>query len=350
MQRAVLSARIGQTPREYSRGVLRCAARCHNGNVPSYKPRVVALFLTFAVLLFLWLAPLQLFFAALLAALHRPQLLAVLLPNTPVARALFLNTVTMAIGTSVLAVIFGAPCGIAMARGPKALRGVFTVLCALPLALPPLLFATVWLALTHLASPRMQASLAAVHTTTIPPVLMAAPLLALCFYPVVAFAVRAALLSISPDAENAARLHGGSFSVWRRVLWPLLMPAVWGAAGLVAALAMWEMPAPDLLDARTYAVQIYMSLNDADGLDISGKAVKIGAAIAAADCSRRAGAVAGIARAQLLRRRAISGKNRRRASTRKFRCQKKASRAKEKSRRFSHFQWCSRRRWQSSPD
>ena len=253
---------------------MRLAARCHTFDVPSYKPRVIALFLTFLVLLFLWLAPLQLFFAALLAALHRPQLLDVLLPNTPVARALFWNTVTMAIGTSVLAVIFGAPCGIAMARGPKMLRGVFTVLCALPLALPPLLFATVWLAITRLASPRMQASLAASSTTTIPPVLVAAPLLALCFYPIVAFAVRAALLSIAPDAENAARLHGGSFSVWRRVLWPLLMPAVWGAAGLVAALAMWEMPAPDLLDARTYAVQIYMSLNDADGLDLSGKAVK----------------------------------------------------------------------------
>ena len=51
-----------------------------------------------------------------------------------------------------------------------------------------------------------------------------------------------------------------------------MAPALWGAAGIVAALSMWEMGAPDLLDARTYTVQIYRNLDAPDNLDQQGKA------------------------------------------------------------------------------
>jgi iron(III) transport system permease protein len=106
------------------------------------------------------------------------------------------------------------------------------------------------------------------------PILIAAPILALSFFPVVAFAVFAALRAVPSDAEDAARLWDNSGGTWRRVLGPLLWPALAGGAGIVAALAMWEMGAPDLLDARTYSVQIYRDLNAPDNLDPQGKAVK----------------------------------------------------------------------------
>jgi ABC-type Fe3+ transport system permease subunit len=63
--------------------------------------------------------------------------------------------------------------------------------------------------------------------------------------------------------------------MWQRILVPLLWPAMAGAMGLVCALSMWEMGAPDLLDARTYSVEIYRQLNAGDNLDVAGKYTKV---------------------------------------------------------------------------
>jgi ABC-type Fe3+ transport system permease subunit len=98
---------------------------------------------------------------------------------------------------------------------------------------------------------------------------------ALCFFPIVALWLRAALMGISPDVEDAARSLGSEWQMWQRVLVPLLWPAMAGAMGLVCALSMWEMGAPDLLDARTYSVEIYRQLNAGDNLDVAGKYTKV---------------------------------------------------------------------------
>jgi iron(III) transport system permease protein len=118
------------------------------------------------------------------------------------------------------------------------------------------------------------ASLAASQPSPYSPVAVSAFLLALCFFPIVAWPLRAALLSLSPDWEDAARLFGSPWESIRRVLAPLLWPVLAGSAGIVALLAMWEMGAPDLIDARTYSVEIYRNLNAPDELDPQGKAVK----------------------------------------------------------------------------
>ena len=103
--------------------------------------------------------------------------------------------------------------------------------------------------------------------------MLASLLLALCFFPIVALSTRAALLHISPDIEDAARLMGGARNTWFRALVPLLWPTIAASAGIVMALAMWEMGAPDLLDARTYSVEIYRNLSAGDGLNASEKNV-----------------------------------------------------------------------------
>jgi len=251
--------------------------------VPLHRPRrfplngslLLSFTLTAAVIAFLWLPPLWLYGTALWDVLRlQPARWSETLPLRPVQQRLFINTLTLAFLTAGLAVTFGLPTALWLARGHRFWRLPGLFLCALPLALPPTLGATAWLEITRTPPARSLASLAADRPAPLAPIAIAAFVLALCFFPIVVFAVYAALHAIPAQVEEAARLYDSEWGVWRRVTWPLLAPAVYGAAGIVMALAMWEMGAPDLLDARTYSVQIYRDLNAPDDLDPQGKAVK----------------------------------------------------------------------------
>jgi ABC-type Fe3+ transport system permease subunit len=247
--------------------------------VPHFRSRLLfwpGSLLTIFFILFLWLPAVELYGTTLLRVVwHQPGRLLEALPLQPLQRFLFLNTLGLCVLTAGLAVTFGVPVGAASARGPQNRRNVFTVLSVLPLALPPMLAASAWLEITRTPPARSMASLAATTASPLPPVPVASLVLALCFFPVVALWVRAALMNISPATEEAALSLGGPWQMWRRVLFPLLWPAIAGAAGIVCALTMWEMGAPDLLDARTYSVEIYRQLNAGDNLDVAGKYSKV---------------------------------------------------------------------------
>jgi iron(III) transport system permease protein len=210
------------------------------------------------VLAFLWLPALQIYGGTLWqVTLRQPARWAEALPLQRLPRHLFINTAALSILTALLAIVCGLPVGLALARGPRWFRLPGFILCALPLAIPPMLGATAYLVLSGTPPARSLASLAATQPLTLNPILVTAPILALCFFPVVAFPVFAARRMLPSEYAEAARLSGTAWQTWRFVLWPLLSPVVLGAAGVVAALAMWEMSAPDLIDVRTYSVQIY---------------------------------------------------------------------------------------------
>lgn len=216
-----------------------------------------------ALLAFLWLPFLQTYGGVLRdIALREPARLLEALPLSRLPRTLFLNTTILSTLTAALAVAFGIPTGLFLASASPAgrfrvLAVLAFLLCVVPLAIPPTLGATAYLEITRTPPARSLASLAADQPLAFNSIFVAAPVLALCFFPVVAFPVFAARRAISHEMEEAALLFGNEWSAWRGVLWPLLAPAVYGAAGIVAALAMWEMGAPDLIDVRTYSVQIY---------------------------------------------------------------------------------------------
>ncbi len=121
--------------------------------------------------------------------------------------------------------------------------------------------ATVWLEITRTPPARSLASLAANKPLPVDGVFIAAPVLALCFFPIAAFAIAFALHSLPPFSEDAAHLFGDKIQALRRFYWPLLRPAIYGSMGVCGALALWEMGACDLLDARTYSVEIYRAFN-----------------------------------------------------------------------------------------
>jgi iron(III) transport system permease protein len=231
--------------------------------------------LTIFVVAFLWLPALTLYGGALWhVVVSDPKRVLETLPIEPLQRALFRNTLSLCFLTAIGATIFGAIVGICAARGTNFWRNFFTIFSALPLALPPMLMASAWLEWTRTPPARSMASLAASQPSPYSPVAVSALILALCFFPVVAWPLRAALLNLAPEWEDAARLFGSPFEVAKRVLAPLLWPVLAASAGVVALLSMWEMGAPDLIDARTYSVEIYRNLNAPDELDPQGKAVK----------------------------------------------------------------------------
>ena len=206
-------------------------------------------------------------------AAHPTQLVAAL-PVRGAARAMFGNTLQLVALTLFFAAIFGIICGAALSELSARWRGVLQVLVALPLALPPTLLATAFLEWSRLPPLRSLASLGATHAMSVPPVLVAALVLAACFFPAIALPIGAARRSIPRDLDEAALLFGSPAQRGVQVLAPLIRPAFLSGCGIVAALAMWEMGAPDLLDVRSYSVQIYRDLSAADALDPNGKAVR----------------------------------------------------------------------------
>jgi len=218
---------------------------------------------TALVVAFLWLPFLLTYGAVLLQIVqHEPQRLLEALPLERMPRTLFLNTAMLSALTALVSVAFGLPVGLFLARQTRGAKlrpwgALALILCAMPLAIPPTLGATAYLEITRTPPARSMASLAAYHPISFNSIFVAAPVLALCFFPVIAFPVFAARRAVPRELEEAALLYGNEWSVWRHVLWPLLRPAVLGAAGIVGALTMWEMGAPDLIDVRTYSVQIY---------------------------------------------------------------------------------------------
>jgi iron(III) transport system permease protein len=212
---------------------------------------------TIGVLAFLWL-PITRLYAN--SEVLNPQRISAAF-FSPLSRTLLFNTLSLCFGAAALAILLGVPVAVAAARGPHKFRAAILTLCALPIALPPTLMASAYLAYSRTPPATSLAALAADHALSINANFIAIPVLALCFFPLVSFAVWAALQHFPRDWEDAAQLYGTPFSSVTRVLLPLLAPAITGAAGLVAALAMWEMGAPDLLDARTYSVQIYRAFS-----------------------------------------------------------------------------------------
>ncbi len=230
-----------------------------------------SLLLTTIVALFLWLPPLQLFAPTLAFAFKNPAQLFAVSPYGETARGLFSNTVELGIATVFFALVFGFSVGIVCARGGKFARHATTLLCALPLAIPPVVLATTWLDITRTPPARSMAAVAATHSASFSPIILSSFVLAFSFFPIVAFAIRASLLSLPNEIEDAARGLGNARQTWFRVLLPSLWPSLLGALGSVFLLSMWEMGAPDLLDARTYSVEIYRDLAASDALSGSSK-------------------------------------------------------------------------------
>ena len=217
--------------------------------MPSRRPALAGLLFTLFILGFLWAPILSLHARSLVAWFQNPVAFSEI--GTSLAPRLWLKTLQLGLATTFFSAILGIPVGWLLARGAKKWRGFWTIWAAIPLGWPPVLAAAPFFSLGGDSNfPLFPTSVA----------------LAACYFPVVAFATRAAIWSVSREEEEAALQFAAPARIWLGILARRVFPLVFGALGLVLALACWEMPAPDLLGFPALSSEVYRALN-ASGAD-----------------------------------------------------------------------------------
>lgn len=205
--------------------------------------------LTLGVLAALWLPLLDLHGRALWALSQKPgdfrDVWTTFVPH------LWERSLLLALVTCAFAAILGVPCGWLFSRGPRMLRIPARVLAAVPLGLPPVISAAPFFSL---AGPNRN------------PLWLCAGVLALSFFPVVAFGVAAAIENLAPEEEEAALGFASPWKAWSGVLLSRIAPTLGGSLVVVAALCLWEMGAPALLSYSTLSSEVYRQL-DSGGVD-----------------------------------------------------------------------------------
>ena len=159
---------------------------------------------------------------------------------------LTVSTFILCVVTAIAATSLGVPLGFLVARGPRRARAFVAALCALPLGVPAVLAAAPFFSLGGANGWPLWACAGA---------------LALVYFPIVTFGTAAALWALPLEEEEAARALQGASGAWSGVLGRRVGPAVLAAAGVVAALCLWEMGAPDLLSYPSLSSEIYRQLN-----------------------------------------------------------------------------------------
>lgn len=180
---------------------------------------------------------------------------------------ILVRSVLLVVAVTAASVVLAVPLAWLTVRTDLPLRRVWAVLTVLPLVVPSYVGG-----LTVIAAlgPRgmLQQLIAGPLGIERLPVIYGFPgaLLVLSFlsYPYVLLSVRAALWNLDPALEEASRSLGyGSFATFRRVVLPLLRPAVTGGALLVALYTLSDFGAVSLLRYETFTWAIYLQYESA---------------------------------------------------------------------------------------
>jgi len=204
---------------------------------------------------------------------------------------LLLNTVTLAVSVTAASVLLGVPTAFLLARTRIPSRGLFTVLAALPLAIPSYLAAYGWLS----AAPAMQGFWASLLVLT------------LVSTPYVTLPVMAALRAGTTGLDDVARTLGRS--AWRAFwlgTWPQIRPATLAGGLLVCLYVLSEFGAVALFRYPVLTTAIQQAYGSsfnrnyaailATVLVLLAMLVVLAEQTARGRARRRFGAVTGIAR------------------------------------------------------
>jgi iron(III) transport system permease protein len=168
------------------------------------------------------------------------------LANPATGRAV-LGTLRLATGTTVLAVLLGAPLAWLTARSDLPGRGLWVPLLAVPYVIPPYVAAVAWI---NLANPHVGFLNALLGPGTLNVYSMTGLtwVMGSSLYPYVFLTVRGALANSDPALEDAARMSGaGTWRVFRDVSLPLVRPAILSSGGLVFVTTASAFGAPALI-------------------------------------------------------------------------------------------------------
>ena len=177
------------------------------------------------------------------------------------------RTITVAVSTVSLAVLvgigtiaIGVPLAWLTARTDLPARRLWSILTAVPLAIPSYVLGLGFIAAFG-SRGALQDVLAPFGVERLPSIggLFGATLvLVLASYPYVLLSTRAALLRTDPSTEEAARMLGdGRLAVFWRVSLPLLLPAIAAGALLAVLYALADFGAVSLLRFDSFSQAIY---------------------------------------------------------------------------------------------
>jgi iron(III) transport system permease protein len=160
----------------------------------------------------------------------------------PLVGQLLVNTVGLVLATTVVAAVIGVAAAWCVERTDLPGRGVWAVLAAAPLAIPPFITSFAWVSISN----DLQDFAGALLVVTC------------AYYPLVYLPVAAALRGLDPALEESARALGlGPARCFLRVVLPQLRPALLGGMLLVALNTLVEFGAFALLRFRTFTTQLY---------------------------------------------------------------------------------------------
>lgn len=218
----------------------------------------------FACVLVLCAAPLAAALLPLLRAPHEAAGDAVAMLGSARLWGLWGKTCGIAAGTALLAALLGAPLGFVLARGGLRAPRLFAVALSLPLVLPPHVLAVAWIDLLGLQG-LLNNSVARLGLAAHPfPLYTPAGVVliqGLAWYALPMWTVWHGVRYIDPALIDAARIVATPFHVLRRVMLPLVLPAVATGALLVFLLALVSFSIPSLLQVPVFTVEIFTSYN-----------------------------------------------------------------------------------------
>ncbi|WP_294642357.1 iron ABC transporter permease [uncultured Aureimonas sp.] len=152
----------------------------------------------------------------------------------------FWNTLAASLGATAIAVTLGAGLALLLACIPARRRALPTFLLLSPLLVPSQIMALAWIELTGLVLPQAGRILYSGPGVAL--------LLGIEAMPLVFLAVRAGLALVPGDLVDAARIAGVPRGrILRRIVLPLLVPAIAGSAALAFAACVGNFGIPALL-------------------------------------------------------------------------------------------------------
>ncbi|MGA8132745.1 MULTISPECIES: iron ABC transporter permease [Pseudomonas] len=160
----------------------------------------------------------------------------------PIVGELAVNTLLIVLAATFASALIGTAVAWFVERTYLPGRGVWAVLAAVPLAMPPFITSYAWVSLS-LSLQDFSGALLVVTTA---------------YFPLVYLPVSAALRGMDPALEETARSLGlGPWRCFFRVVLPQLKPALLGGVLLVALSVLSEFGAFALLRFRTFTTEIY---------------------------------------------------------------------------------------------
>jgi len=172
-------------------------------------------------------------------------------------RQLLMNTALLGIGTSLGATAVGAPLGFALARINLPWKTCLRLALALPALLPPYIMALAW---THLASSPEVAALmggGAQSSDWAYSLPAAIGVLSLALFPFSMLMTEVAVRRVDGRLEEAALVVAPPGRILRRIIIPLVAPAVLAASLVIFVLAISEFGVPGLLRVRVYTTEVF---------------------------------------------------------------------------------------------